>query len=112
MSTAHLTVLTDVEVIGQREEIIFPMPNLCVMLGLFLCLLSAISLLYVKDLNRRLYIDYQKAQKVSIQLATDQEKLLLEQSAWSTAMHVQRIAQNRLDMEVPDAQRVVMLKIS
>jgi cell division protein FtsL len=112
MSTAQLTVLTNVAVIGQQEDIIFPMPNLCVMFGLFLCLLSAISLLYVKDLNRRLFIDYQRTQKVSTQLATEQEKLLLEQSAWSTAMHVQRIAQNRLDMEVPDAQSVVMLKIS
>lgn len=112
MSTAtNIGIFNNVESLSEQEAIVFPMPNLCLIIGIFLCLLSAIMLLYVKDLNRRLYIEYQQMQKVSVRLTTEQEKLLLEESAWSTAMHVQRIAQNQLGMEFPDTKNVVMVKI-
>lgn len=110
MST-HLGILTNPEVLSQEEVLVFPVPNLCLMVFLLLCLISAFSLLYVKDLSRRMFIEYHKLQTVATKLSADQEKLLLEQSAWSTAMRVQNIAIQKLDMQVPLAKDIVMVKI-
>ena len=42
-------------------------------------LLSAFAVVYIKDLYRRLFIDYQRLQDAQTQIYTDWGKLLLEQ---------------------------------
>jgi cell division protein FtsL len=93
-----------------EQTIVFPVPNLHVLVLLFVVLLSAITLIYVKDLNRRLFIESQKMQNTYAQLQTEQEKLLLEQSAWSTQARVQQIAEQNLEMQMPGANSIVMIK--
>src|SRR3989338_6000556 len=73
-------------------------------------LLSAFSVIYLKDLSRRLYIQYQQLQQVQQQKEMEWSKLLLEKGAWSTQSRVQHIATNKLDMIVPAASAVVLVE--
>lgn len=68
-------------------------------------LVSMLSLIYFKDLNRRLFIQYQQAEHISRQMNVEQGRLLLEQSAWSTQSRVQVIAQ-QMQMTTPGATEV------
>ena len=75
-----------------------------------LVLLSALTVVYLSDLNRRLFIQYQDTQATHNQLYVEWGKLLLEQSTWSTQARVQEIAQQRLGLELPATNDVVMIK--
>lgn len=75
-----------------------------------LVLLSAVAVVYVKDLHRRDFIEYQMIQDAQNQLYVDWGKLLLEQSTWSTQARVQNIAEQRLNMEMPLPNQVVIIQ--
>lgn len=78
---------------------------------LFLMLvITAFGVIYLKDLNRRLFIQYQNLQQVQQQYQVQYGRLLLEQSAWSTQSRIQRIAQNKLNMTMPVAKKIVMVE--
>lgn len=79
---------------------------------LTLCLFaSAFAIVYMKDLNRRLFIQYQGLQRESTQATIEWGKLLLEQSTWSTQSRVQQMAQGQLGMIVPPAPNTVLVKV-
>ena len=73
---------------------------------------SAFAIIYVKDLHRRLFINYQQQTAAQQREQVRWGKLLLEQSAWSTQSRIQRIAQNRLGMEVPAYHQIVMIAMN
>src|SRR3990167_3979765 len=72
-------------------------------------LLTAFAVVYIKDLNRRLFIQYQNLQREKVQEIIQWGKLLLEQSTWSTQSRVQQIAQRELGMFVPSEGEIVMV---
>lgn len=74
-------------------------------------LISALSILYIKDLNRRLFIQYQTLESVGDQVQVDWGKLLLEQGAWSTQSRIQELAQTTLEMRVPAPQEIILVKM-
>lgn len=73
-------------------------------------LASAFSVVYLKDLSRRLFIQYQQLQYQQQQSEEEWSKLLLEKGAWSTQAHVQDVATNELNMVVPKANEVVLIE--
>lgn len=73
-------------------------------------LFSAFAVIYVKDLNRRFFIDYQTLQTTHDKLYEEWGKLMLEQSTWSTQARVQKIAEGRLSMDIPSPKEVIVLK--
>lgn len=73
-------------------------------------LLSAFGVIYIKDLNRRLFMRYQTLQVQKTQSLVQWGKLLLEQSTWSTQSRIQQIAQKQLGMIVPRAKDVVLVE--
>ncbi len=76
---------------------------------MLLVIISALAVVYVADLNRRLFIDYQTAQNTHNQLYIDWGKLLLEQSTWATQARVQTLAEQKLNMQLPTAMDIVMI---
>ena len=70
------------------------LPESRVMLLLLVILLSLLGIIYIKDLNRRLFIDYQGLQTKNITLHSFQNKLILEESALESPARIQQIAQN------------------
>ncbi|MBA2653969.1 MAG: cell division protein FtsL [Gammaproteobacteria bacterium] len=85
-------------------------PKLINMVLIGILLLSAFSVIYIKDLNRRLFIQYQALQATHDKLYQDWGKLLLEQSTWSTQARVQKIAQYRLGMNSPSSKEIKILR--
>ena len=72
-------------------------------------IVSTFTLIYVKDLNRRLFIESQSLQGVHQQQVNQWSKLLLEQSTWSAQSRIQNIALQDLQMVMPTAKNTVLL---
>lgn len=70
---------------------------------------SAFSVIYLKDLSRRLFIRYQHLQQVQQRNEIEWSKLLLEEGAWSTQARIQNIATTQLNMIAPTAKQIVMI---
>lgn len=107
---AATRVITHDELVGKREPLVIDFSESRVLMLLFIVLMSALALIYVKDLNRRLFIDVQQHQAQTEQLQIENNRLLLEQSAWSSQARVQQVAAEQLDMELPATKEIVMLK--
>ena len=79
---------------------------------LFLCVFaSAVGVVYMKDLNRRLFIQYQGQLQATQQYDIEWGKLLLEQSTWSTQARVQSLARHNLGMVMPSRRSVALLTL-
>lgn len=72
-------------------------------------LLSAFSVIYLKDLSRRLFMRYQQSQTLQAQNETEWNKLLLEKGAWSTQARIQTLATQRLDMITPTDKQIKII---
>jgi cell division protein FtsL len=81
-----------------------------VMLLIIIVFASAFAVVYVKDLHRRLFIDYQNLQDAQNQLYVNWGRLLLEQSTWSTQARVQTLAQQRLQMKTPAPKEILLVE--
>lgn len=75
-----------------------------------LLLVSALSLVYMKDLNRRLFISYQQQHQITQKENILWGQLLLEQSTWSTQQRIQYVAQKNLQMVMPGSPQIVLIK--
>jgi len=87
------------------------LPELKILVLIFVTLVSALSVVYIKDLNRRLFIAHQKLEIQAEQLRGENNKLLLEQSAWGAQARVQMVAQDKLQMKIPASADVIMIKV-
>jgi cell division protein FtsL len=74
-----------------------------------LLILSAFAVVYLKDLNRRTFIQYQNMAHANQQARVDWGKLLLEQSTWAAQANIQQSASKRLHMYTPDAKDIVLV---
>lgn len=71
--------------------------------------ISAFAVVYLKDYNRRLFIQYQNLQTDRQSAQLQWGKLLLEQSAWSTQARVQQVAEQKLQMVYPQAKDIIIV---
>lgn len=78
------------------------------MLLLIAVLASALAIVYVKDLERKLFIELQGLQQTRDSLRTEWGQLLLEQNTWAAPVRVQALAQQQLGMIVPGAKDIVV----
>lgn len=74
-------------------------------------LISAFSVVYVKNYERRLFSELQFSQQSAQKLHVEWGQLLLEQSTWATPSRIQLIAQQRFGMKVPSASRIFMVRM-
>ena len=87
------------------------LPNLRMLFFIVAIMVSALAIIYIKDLNRRLFIDYQNLQQINSERSVDYGRLLLEQGTWSTQGRIQSVAMNSLNMAIPSSSNIVMLKL-
>lgn len=76
---------------------------------LFAVMISAMAIVYVTDLNRHQFSELQNLQLARNDLNTQYGQLLLERNTWAAPARVQQIAQNKLNMILPDPQSVVVV---
>lgn len=80
------------------------------LLSLMLAILvTALGVIYVKDLERRLFSELQMLQQARDTFQVEWGQLLLEQNTWATQARIQSIAQQRLAMIVPSTPTVTLI---
>jgi cell division protein FtsL len=109
MNTATRVMQNRNFVFRQAEKIELSRQGLGVLFLITLLFVSALAVVYLKDLNRRLFIQYQTLQQDSEQSRMQWGKLLLEQSALSTQARIQEVAQSKLGMMYPNPSEIAMV---
>ena len=83
------------------------------MLGLIFLTLavlsSALSVIYIKTVQRNLYSQLQASQQASDNLKTEWSQLLLEENTWVAPVRIQTLAQQQLGMRIPEMKNTVLL---
>ena len=103
-------MLTQDSVIDNEENLILFLPELKILFLIIIVFISGLSLVYIKDLNRQLFIKNQNAMQNFSGLSVLHNKLLLEQSAWSKQDRVQTMAENQFDMQIPSVKDLVVIE--
>ena len=76
--------------------------------GLILCiLLSAFSLIFVKDAEHRVTSDIAKLQHTKETLQIQYSRLLLAENTWAAQQRLQTVAQNHLNMNLPKVIKII-----
>lgn len=73
--------------------------------------LSALSVIYVTNMSRSLNADLQQVLTERDQLHLQWSQLVLEQGTWAAQTRVQQVAEQRLNMVVPDNKSVVVMSV-
>lgn len=74
-------------------------------------ILTALGVVYVKDENRRLFIQYQSMQSAAQAYEVSWGQLLLEQSTWDRQSRIEEMAQQELNMIFPDPGSIRIINI-
>ncbi len=73
-------------------------------------LVSAVGAVYARHEARRLFIELQGLNAVRDDLKVDWGRLQIERSTWASLGRVEQIADEKLDMRVPDPAQVVIVE--
>lgn len=71
---------------------------------------SALAVVYTKHSARLLFAETQRLEQENEVLQTEWGLLRLEQNTWGEQSRIERIARNRLGMELPERKSIVYLK--
>jgi len=72
-------------------------------------LVTALAVIYSQHQSRKSFVELQELQKVRDEIDVQWGRLQLEQGAWTTHGRVEQIARNKLDMEIPRTDEVVIV---
>lgn len=81
--------------------------------AMFLSLLvfgSALSVVYSKHLNRKLFVELGELEQVRDELQVEWGRLQLEHSTWASHDRIRHLARNRLQLHTPPADSIVLVK--
>lgn len=71
---------------------------------------SALSVIYVTHTNRVLHAEYQHSLAEKNHLYVERGQLLLERGTWMMQARIQKLAEDKLGMVMPDHKSVVIVK--
>jgi cell division protein FtsL len=92
---------------GRMEQ--WPLSLIGVVLLIVIVLASALSVIYVKSIQRNLYSELQASEQERDKLQTQWRRLLLEENTWAAPERVQALAQQALGMQVLHTRDIVLL---
>jgi len=72
----------------------------------FVLIFTALGLVNSQHKARNLYIELEHESQFAKQIEQEYGQLQLEQSTWAMHSRIEQIASQKLQMQVPDAQRV------
>lgn len=78
---------------------------------LIITFISAISVVYTKHYNRKLFVEVQRLEKQRDDMEIEWGQLQLEQNTWATHSRIESIAKEKLEMFIPGAKDIIYLKI-
>ena len=71
---------------------------------------SALGVIYAREQNRRLFVDYTQLIKDHDDLNVEFSRLELEQATWAETNRIEQVARGQLGMVMPDAASTVLVK--
>lgn len=81
------------------------------LIALFLLVLgSAVGVVFSKHESRKLFVQLQTLQKERDQIQIEWGRMQLEQSTWATHSRIERLARKKLDMKIPLAENVIIIR--
>ncbi|MCP3851619.1 MAG: cell division protein FtsL [Gammaproteobacteria bacterium] len=80
------------------------------MILLIITFVSAISVVYVKHYNRKLFVELQQLEKHRDEMEVEWGQLQLEQNTWATHARIERIAIEKLQMVTPGSADIIYIK--
>ncbi len=83
---------------------------LSIMILLIVTFVSAISVVYVKHYNRKLFVELQQLEKQRDNMEVEWGQLQLEQNTWATHSRIERIAREKLQMITPDSSDIIYIR--
>ena len=110
--TAETRILGHHLHLARSNAIISYKPSFTTLFLAVIVMLTGLAVVYVADLNRRVFIELQEAQSYQNQLRSDWGKLLLEQSTWANQARMQSLAAERLAMVAPASNEIVMVSVN
>jgi cell division protein FtsL len=81
-----------------------------VLLLLIAVIASALGVVYAREQNRRLFVDYTQLIKDHDDLNVEFSRLELEQATWAETNRIEQVARGQLGMVTPDAASTVLIK--
>ncbi|MFZ0257661.1 MAG: cell division protein FtsL [Gammaproteobacteria bacterium] len=82
-------------------------------LAMFLSLLvfgSALAVVYSKHLNRKLFVELGQLEQAYDELQVEWGRLQLEHSTWASHDRIRQLARSRLQLHIPSADSIVLVK--
>jgi len=76
---------------------------------ILIVLASSVGVVYVRHLNRALFIDLQVLEQERDAMDVEWGKLALEQSTWATHDRIEQIAKEQLYLTVPAVDSVILV---
>ncbi len=77
---------------------------------LLIVIASALGVVYSKHVSRKLFVQLQGLEKERDRMNIEWGKMQLEQSTWATHARIERLARKKLEMTIPDAKNVVIIR--
>jgi len=71
---------------------------------------SAVAVVYARHQSRQLFIELQRLSETRDDLNVDWGRLQIERSTWASLGRVEQIADEKLDMRVPDPGGVIIVE--
>jgi cell division protein FtsL len=84
------------------------MTRLNVLLAL-IAIACALGVVTLEHHARKLIFALEQEHEQSLELEIEWGQLQLEQSTWATPLRVEKIAQSKLEMSIPDSKRIVLV---
>ena len=104
----------DAAMMGNRNQVMNSMGSLGpVSQGLLLVavVMCALSVVTSQHRARKLFIELQKEKQQAQQIDVEWGQLQLEQSTWATPARVERIAVQKLHMQLPRKEQIQIIKV-
>lgn len=93
----------------QRQSWVISLKMLGLVLLTLAVLFSALSVIYIKTVQRNLYSQLQASRQDYDNLKTEWSQLLLEENTWVAPVRIQALAQQELGMRVPEMKNTILL---
>lgn len=107
--TGILTASSAVKEVAYSGELSL-LQKLAMLTAVLLLLATAVSVVYVKDLNRRLLSEMQRQQVQTHALQVSWGQLKLEERTIAAPLRVQQVAKAELGMQTPTQRKVRMVR--
>lgn len=71
---------------------------------------SALSVIYTKHLTRKLVVELEALEQERDEMNVEWGRLQLERSTWGSHDRIQNIARTELDLHIPSAETIILVR--